>query len=355
MSSRIRKFLMMLVTSSMILFLIQTSPAYAGGKFNGNNGKPFRYIRDKIGELEQRVQELENNSSENLHEVYVDCASGESVNNAIQAETDPWIPLIINIHGICEESLTIDRDDVTIRGTTVSDGLSQPLSGASVSVITVRNAIRLKLNTLSLSGGLNGVDAGRSTIDIVNVDISNASTAGIIMGASNINITDSRIANNVFGVISANASRALMINTLIENNIVYGIWVPNNGNAFLAGADGKTVIRGSQAGALVETGGSLFMNGAIIENNANDGIIIRTGATTNFFAPGATTYLNYVQNNGGNGLFVGENSSVLFTGLAYSIIGNGGFGIACVNGSTFAGIVGTVTGNSDGDIDTTCD
>ena len=84
--------------------------------------------------------------------VPVNCGAGETVNAALAQGTDRSGRLFISIHGVCHESVTINRDDVILMGGGApDDGLAVPT--ASSYPLGVAGGQRVELRQLTLQGG----------------------------------------------------------------------------------------------------------------------------------------------------------------------------------------------------------
>jgi hypothetical protein len=85
-----------------------------------------------------------------LRRASVDCEAGQSIGAALQLPGDD---LEIEVTGLCRESVTIQRDGVTlIGGDALRDGLQPPDGVATEAVLVVRAARRVRIENLSLSG-----------------------------------------------------------------------------------------------------------------------------------------------------------------------------------------------------------
>src|SRR5437870_12128215 len=86
----------------------------------------------------------------------VDCASGQTLADAFnKGNTDQ--PLLVLIRGTCNESVRIERGDVTLRGETGFDGT---INGPDSSIDTVTAvARRAAIDGLRVSGARQGVTA----------------------------------------------------------------------------------------------------------------------------------------------------------------------------------------------------
>jgi Right handed beta helix region len=85
-----------------------------------------------------------------LRRATVDCSAGQSVGAALRLPGDD---LEIEVTGLCRESVTIQRDGVSLLGgDALRDGLRPPDGVATEAVLVVRGARRVRIENLSLSG-----------------------------------------------------------------------------------------------------------------------------------------------------------------------------------------------------------
>lgn len=123
--------------------------------------------------------------------VVVDCASGDTIANALTKGADE---LIVEITGICDEEIVIERDNVTLRGT---DSAVDGIRGVGVgNVVTIRRALGITIENLAvLDGSRDGVSILRSDgVSIVNSRITGHARNGISSnGGQGIRFSDLEI------------------------------------------------------------------------------------------------------------------------------------------------------------------
>ena len=115
--------------------------------------------------------------------VKVDCARGDSINEALGAKGDE---LIVEISGMCHENVLIERSFVTLKGADPgSDGVvGLPPAGPDVSglaVVKILRADSVRLENLTVQGGANhGILAGwGDPLEIVNCHVVDNARFGI--------------------------------------------------------------------------------------------------------------------------------------------------------------------------------
>lgn len=93
-------------------------------------------------------------SGDDTKTVFVDCASGESIAQALAKAAET---LIVEITGICDEEIVIARDGVTLRGADpLSDGIRGLAGGGNV--VAIRRARDVRIENLAiLDGARDGV------------------------------------------------------------------------------------------------------------------------------------------------------------------------------------------------------
>ncbi len=164
--------------------------------------------------------------------ITVDCLSGQSINEALQT-TAPLVT--VEVRGECLENVVVRRDGVTLRGADPQrDGIRSPGSLLDEAVVLIRDARRVTLANLRISGGVrDGLRVLDSTEEIV---VSNSRFEGnAVWGAS---VTDSTVAfvESSFtgnagqvgdaiggGLIAARGSDVACTSCLIELNSESGV------------------------------------------------------------------------------------------------------------------------------------
>lgn len=233
----------------------------------------------------------------------VDCASGARVGQALSRTTLFDRRLIVVVSGTCTENVTIERDDVVLRGVASGSGVSG--ADATKPTILINGARRVALEGLTVAGGLSGVKAvGGASIAIRGSVVRGAATHGIFLerGAS-AEVDGSTFESNVqAGVNAQQASSLTMTGSAVRGN----------------GFSGVTVGKGSHAILGAENAG-IICCGNTIENNGLDGVIVFDASSANFYG-------NTIQGNGSaSGRFgmIALHESALFVRGGNMIQGNG--------------------------------
>jgi len=185
----------------------------------------------------------------------VDCGAGQTIAGALQSLLAA-LPgtLRVIITGICNENVTVARDDVILVAGVGGATVNGP--DLTINTITV-NADRVTIDGLEVTGGRNGITAqGAGKLTIRNCDVHDTGRSGIAIG---------------YG------TSATIDNCLVQNNPLDGI------NAL---------------------GGTIIVTNSTISANARNGIFIlfggvgQIGVNPRFDAAGPNT----ISNNGGNGI-----------------------------------------------------
>ena len=146
---------------------------------------------------------------------HVYCDFGHGVNWAIAHAPDSR-PLVVVIHGVCNENVTIDRSRVTLRGIDPSQsGIRgvEETDPITDSPITIRGGFDVAVENLTVSnGGSSGIAMRSADARIENCVIeSNANSdigAGVFVGASaSVRLLGVTVQNNVNGGVWRSGSR----------------------------------------------------------------------------------------------------------------------------------------------------
>ena len=113
----------MAIALCLVVFSGATFAQNGNGNGNGAaNGTPFQELQDQIDDLQALVLALQIADSVPIA-LTVDCGLGQTITAALASAADSDAPLTITVLGICEESVRIRRDDVTIVGGEPNAGL----------------------------------------------------------------------------------------------------------------------------------------------------------------------------------------------------------------------------------------
>jgi hypothetical protein len=109
--------------------------------------------------------------------VHVDCAKGESVNDAI-SKNQTAQSLFVEVSGLCHENVVITRDRVTLHGTDpASDGIEAADDVESTdAAVWVRGAQNVALENLKLTGGFAGLTA--TSVNLPSILVTNCRLEG---------------------------------------------------------------------------------------------------------------------------------------------------------------------------------
>src|SRR5262249_26007 len=105
-----------------------------------------------------RLLSLEPQKDKTASTVTVDCAKGETINQAL-TKSPTMRNLTIEISGLCTENVVITRDHVTLHGTDPAhDGIKADLNEEISDVaLWVRGAQLVTVQNLKLTGGFSGL------------------------------------------------------------------------------------------------------------------------------------------------------------------------------------------------------
>lgn len=264
--------------------------------------------------------------------VTVDCARGETIAKALTLG-DERKPLLVLIRGTCNESVYIDRSDVTLRGET---GFGGAINGPDPNVDTVTVAAnRVAIENLEIRGGRNGITGvGAAGLNVRNATVQSTGRNGIAYSSGSSGIVDGCTVqlNARDGVVVETAS-ATIINSTISQNSRIGVLIAIGGAARI-GIDNRNVGAGntiSQNGAtgvnIIDGGQALIGMNQITGNGADPA---STAGRSGIGVSQGTADIagsNNISGNAGQGIFA-RSATVL--------IGNTAFGFSSVN---------TITGN----------
>lgn len=324
----------------------------------------------------------------------VDCAKGQTISAALE-RGDERKPLVLIIRGTCNENVTINRDDVTLKG---DPNYGATVNGSSAADTIAVRASRVLIDRIAIRGGNpNGIALiGGSNIDITNSDVQSASWHGVFLtGTSAVNvvncvvqnnarsgiglsdasvaIADSQISHNSgSGVRAVRHSSVTVTASTISSNALFGIQLQTSealiSNTTIAENGTNTGLPETSRGGVGASASNLQINGSNIANNSAAGVVATGASTTNLFNSsvtgnggsngGVTLYLGAVgsidggtvSSNKSTGVFAWVNSTVQISGGA-TIQYNTGHGIqlnadsklwmngpATVGGNTWLGV-----------------
>jgi parallel beta-helix repeat protein len=323
--------------------------------------------------------------------IKVNCNKGQSVQAALD---NVAAQLVVEITGVCAQTVTITRDDVTLRGVdgAIFEGTTPP--SQTLVGITVFRASDVALENLTVQGMRWGIrlDGGASATltDVVLQEnrtgllVTNSSSASLAectarnnvnygltaWQGSSLNVTSGTVvaSNNLYGFVLSGSSIGMESGSRIEANdnggggialqlsasalLAAGTVVANgNGGPGISAESNSSVgvsgleAVGNQQGVWAD-GAEIDLFGATVTNNVEGGVFGVDAATV--ILSGSSTVGNTVSNNGGSGIDISQNS---FLSLSRTTIqGNGQPGIVVDGGVVSVFWYTIVTGHSGADV-----
>lgn len=355
-----------LIVVTGLCFLTFNVNVHATGK-HFKRFNPFKHLKQKIVKLERRVEALEQNSSAPV-EITVDCTAGDSVNAALNAAPASATSVTITLQGICTENVVIDRNNVSLTGGSIADGI-QALDPTLGTVLVIRGVSNVTLDSLSITGGAFGLACRESSSVVArDIHISGAEVGVSSVGGSSCITIDAVLESNRIGIISAVGGFIRFVGGVIDNTGIpfpppppdFGAIAAVGGSIDFASeapslnvSTTAPVIRGNLFG-LFANGGVILLTTAVVENNITGANVAAGGllASAVTAVPGDIA----IQNNN-QGISVANFSRLRLTGST-GINNNAGFGINCAAtpGAVFDLNITAVTfsGNGAGDISPNC-
>jgi hypothetical protein len=264
--------------------------------------------------------------------VKVDCARGETIAGALDRGKEKLV--LVLVKGICNESVTVELNDVTLQGDPLAAGSGVNGPDPTVDAIVVTGS-RVTLEGLTITGGRNGVGAnGAPGLTIRNATVQGTGRTGIVyaFGASGV-VDGCTVRINPRDGVAVEAAQATIVNSTVTQNARAGILVTNNGSARIGvdnrnAAAGNTIALNGSNGVHVSLGSAAFIAMNQINGNGTDpaGALGRVGVNV-INATADIIGGNTMSGNAGQGINA-RSASV--------IIGDPSFGFSTVN---------TVTGN----------
>jgi len=256
--------------------------------------------------------------------VEVDCTDGRSIAHALDRGNEDR-PLVVTIRGICNENVVIDRDDVTLRGASSSDGVTG--LDPTKDTILVDGARRVVIENLTVSGGGNGITFARGS-------------SGTMDGCA--------VQNTGGHGVRIEGGGATVINSTISSNHVAGIMLEDGGSGRIGITNanqyaGNTISGNGGDGIHLQYGATASIGGNTISGNGTDPntVIDRAGITL-YHATVVVVGNNQIKGNQGAGI-IARSSSLRIGDISFglptanTISGNG---LATTDGGVFA-FVGT--------------
>ena len=239
--------------------------------------------------------------------VTVNCSAGKTLAKALERGNEDR-PLLILVRGTCNENVTVDRDDVTLRG---EPGFAGAIVGpdAGLDTVTVLSS-RVAIEDLAISGGRNGiVSGGAGRLAVRGSTVQSTGRTGIVVGSSSgATIDGSTIQLNPRDGVSVEGSQATVINSTVSQNGRVGIFV-GTASAVRIGIDNQnnaaatTVSQNGANGVNVFMGAALIANSSITQNGADPA---STAGRAGIGVTQGTADIagsNTISNNAGQGVF----------------------------------------------------
>jgi len=259
--------------------------------------------------------------------VNVNCDSGARISQALGRPTLVDRRLVVLVSGTCNENVTIERDDVTLRAQ--GFGGSVNAADAGQSAILINGARRVALEGLSVVGGLHGVHVvGGGSVAIRASGIHNAARNGVVVDSgAGASIDASTIENHGRTGVFVGGAGATMTGSIVRGNGFSGVSSAQGGRVTLGDTDAAGNV----------------CCGNTIEGNALDGVTVADNAV-------AILYGNTIRGNGTStgrfGVLAVEQSSVLLRG-GNVVQGNGRVGTGGGGGIFARGGATIRTGSGD--------
>jgi Right handed beta helix region len=271
----------------------------------------------------------------------VDCGRGQTITKALNFTDVLHRPLVLVVRGTCNENVTIDRDDITLKG--------DPNTGATIngpsagSTITVR-ASRVLLDRLTVRGGNpSGIAlVGRSDVDISNCDVQGAVSHGInVAGNSSVTITNCSIQYNGRSGVGIPQGSVAIVNSQIAFNSGNGVRVRGNSNLTV---NGGAISSNAWSGIDMESGSGVISGTTITANGTN--AALPEGSRRGVLALASYVQINNssITNNTGSGVAVVQGGSLSLYNS--TVTGNGSQGVILYLGASGNLGGGTISGNS---------
>lgn len=162
-------------------------------------------------------------------EVHVDCSKGQSINRALTRNADD---LVIQISGLCEENVIVNRERVTLRGfDRATDGIRAAMLDTPGSFALSVRASYVRIENLTITGGATyGLVVSHSNgygrfewakdpgVEVVNCRIVDNQGIGLLATYSSVRVRDTTVARNTIGGVYAHESGLGCTNCTFSEN-----------------------------------------------------------------------------------------------------------------------------------------
>lgn len=258
--------------------------------------------------------------------VNVDCAMGQTIGQALQRDNERK-PLLVVVKGVCNETVVILRDDVTLQADpVVGGGVNGPDPGSNTITVT---ASRVSIDGLTVTGGRNGITGqGASRLTIVNCVVQSGRTGISFFHGANGTVDHCTLQGNPLDGMVIESASATIINSLITQNARVGVLVTDGGAARIGvnnrnEAAGNTISGNGSNGIHISLGSTAFVAANAVSGNGTN----PTAALGRFgvLVVNATADLigsNSITDNANHGIFVRS---------ATLLLGDANFGIPTLN------------------------
>ena len=264
--------------------------------------------------------------------VQVNCGNGATLARALERGSEDR-PLLVLVQGACNETVTVERADVTLRG---EAGASINGPDPALDTLTIR-ADRVSVENLLVSGGKNGIVAsGAGNVVIRGTTVQSTGRTGIlIVFGSGATIDGSTVQSNPRDGISSEGSAVTLMNSTVRQNGRIGVLIATStsGRIGLDPANnpaGNTITENGASGIGVTVGGSALIGNNTVTFNGTDPA--STSGRSGIGVTGASADIlggNTIANNAAQGIFLSRGSVTIgsltfpFTSVN-TISGNGG-------------------------------
>jgi Tfp pilus assembly protein PilX len=271
----------------------------------------------RLSALDARVAELAGASAP--LSLSVDCPAGQTVTAALAGAADHLGPVTITVHGQCVESVIVSRDNVTLQGAVVGDGLTAPAGARHLLTLGAVRGIALRRLTLDGGGTARGLSASRGSAFVsFDLTVRNATFGVIVEAGGQGSLVRARVEDSSLNGVEADGTVAVQDSQIARNG---GAGLRVEGRADVSG----TELDGNGGGVRVYLGGIVRMDGGSVTNSRNAGVAVELGSTALLIGTG-------ISGSGFVGLQALGGSSVEVD--APTIIeDNGGTGVQVMDGS----------------------
>ncbi len=176
----------------------------------------------------------------------VDCNAGQTIADALQKTADAS-PVVLDISGVCRESVTIRRDDVGLNG---RPGAAISADATQQYALAVEGGRRVWLSGLTLTGGYDSaLLVVHGELSAGGVTIAEGATGARLLRGADVTLYDCRVVDNRFEGIFALDSSLSLQDCGLSKNRTYGIWA-QHAHAALHNVDVEGSLVGVAADAL---------------------------------------------------------------------------------------------------------